>query len=95
MFGPTDVDTLLRVLYLSFWSFVLRAGGFLILAMQWTVGEVFREPQSGRSYGANCSVVLDPAPHRVGGKRGWDIRPTGPARRQFAALITRVFRTVR
>lgn len=37
VFGQTDVGTLLWALYLGFWTFVLGATGFLILAVQWWV----------------------------------------------------------
>jgi len=37
VFGHTDVGTLLWALYLGFWSFILGAIGFLLLAGQWLV----------------------------------------------------------
>lgn len=35
VFGQIDLGTLLRALYLSFWSFVLGTAGFLLLAVRW------------------------------------------------------------
>lgn len=35
MFGKTDLGTLLRALYLGFWSLVMGTIAFLVLAARW------------------------------------------------------------